>query len=97
MKRSVVAILFIAALTAHEYLAQSATPEAPKKPEPATYVGNEVCQACHAPAFEKFSTTLMGKIFLHNPRNETKVGRARTVTARAAITSQPAAAREPVG
>ena len=42
------------------------------KPGPATYVGNEVCQACHAPAFEKFSTTLMGKIFLHNPRNETE-------------------------
>jgi hypothetical protein len=39
---------------------------------PATYVGNEVCQACHAAAFEKFSTTVMGKIFLHNPRNETE-------------------------
>jgi len=36
---------------------------------PATYVGNEVCKACHAPAFEKFSQTMMGKIFLHNPRN----------------------------
>jgi hypothetical protein len=41
----------------------SAEPEAPK-PAPATYVGNEVCQACHAPAFEKFSQTMMGKIFL---------------------------------
>ena len=49
--------------------ALSAEKEAPK-PAPATYVGNEVCQACHAPQFEKFSSTLMGKIFLHNPRNE---------------------------
>ena len=47
----------------------SAETEAPK-PAPATYVGNEVCQACHAPAFEKFSQTMMGKIFLFNPRNE---------------------------
>lgn len=42
------------------------------KPVPAAYVGNEVCKACHAPAFEKFSGTVMGKIFLHNPRNETE-------------------------
>jgi hypothetical protein len=27
----------------------------PAKPVPATYVGNEVCQACHATQFEKFS------------------------------------------
>ena len=47
----------------------SAEKEAPK-PAPATYVGTEVCKACHAPAFEKFSQTVMGKIFLHNPRNE---------------------------
>ena len=47
----------------------SAEKEAPK-PGPATYVGNEVCKACHAPAFEKFSQTMMGKIFLYNPRNE---------------------------
>ena len=42
------------------------------KPTPPTYVGTEVCQACHAPAFEKFSATVMGKIFLHSPRNETE-------------------------
>ena len=52
------------------------------KPGLATYVGNEVCQACHAPAFEKFSTTLMGKIFLHNPRNETEKGPAKIAMAR---------------
>src|SRR2546427_6433321 len=36
----------------------------------AEYLGNEVCKACHAPQFEKFSQTLMGKIFLFNARNE---------------------------
>src|SRR5687767_12929917 len=41
--------------------------ESAKEAAPPTYVGNEVCQACHAPSFEKFSTTVMGKIFLHNP------------------------------
>jgi DmsE family decaheme c-type cytochrome len=46
--------------------------EPTKEAAPPTYVGNEVCQACHAPAFEKFSGTVMGKIFLHNPRNETE-------------------------
>lgn len=40
------------------------------KPGPATNVGNEVCKACHAPQFEKFSQTRMGKIFLFNARNE---------------------------
>jgi len=40
------------------------------KPGPATYAGNEVCKACHAPQFEKFSQTMMGKIFLFNARNE---------------------------
>jgi DmsE family decaheme c-type cytochrome len=40
------------------------------KPGPATYMGNEVCKACHAAQFEKFSQTMMGKIFLFNARNE---------------------------
>src|SRR5947207_1404647 len=44
----------------------------PAKETPATYVGNEVCQACHATQFEKFSQTQMGKIFLFNARNETE-------------------------
>jgi cytochrome c551/c552 len=52
-------------------LALSAEKEAPKTGA-ATYVGNEVCKACHAPAFEKFSQTQMGKIFLFNARNETE-------------------------
>lgn len=41
--------------------------DAPEKP---AYVGSEVCKACHAPQFEKFSRTQMGKIFLFNARNE---------------------------
>jgi hypothetical protein len=61
----------------------SAETEAPK-PAPATYVGNEVCQACHAPAFEKFSQTMMG--FLFNPRDERKRARDQ-LTARAATTA----------
>ncbi len=39
---------------------------------PATYVGSDVCKSCHAPQFEKFSQTTMGKIFLYNPRNESE-------------------------
>jgi len=45
-----------------------AAEEAP--PKKATYVGSEICKACHAPQFEKFSKTMMGKIFLFNSRNE---------------------------
>ena len=41
----------------------------------ATYVGNEVCKACHATQFEKFAQTQMGKIFLFNPRDD-REGRA---------------------
>ena len=36
----------------------------------ATYVGSEVCKACHAAEFDKFSQTQMGKIFLFNPRDQ---------------------------
>ena len=78
MRRMV--FLLAACLLLHGFsqLALSAEQEAPKsgpvaeapKSGPATYVGNEVCQACHAPAFEKFSQTQMGKIFLFNARNE---------------------------
>jgi len=42
--------------------------EAPEPGKEPTYVGSEVCKACHAPAFEKFSQTMMGKIFLFNAR-----------------------------
>ncbi len=42
--------------------------EAP--PQKAAYAGDAVCKACHAPQFEKFSKTIMGKIFVFNPRND---------------------------
>jgi hypothetical protein len=69
MKRSLIAIILIVALAAYAHAAWSATTEAPK-PEPPKYVGNEVCQGCHPDQFQKFSQTLMGKIFLFNARNE---------------------------
>jgi cytochrome c5 len=37
--------------------------KAPAQASPATYVGNEVCQACHAAAFEKFSGHRDGQDF----------------------------------
>ena len=42
----------------------------PAPASPATYLGNEVCKACHTAQFETFSQTMMGKIFLFNARNE---------------------------
>ena len=69
MKRSVIAAIFLLFLVGFVRPVWSAAADTPP-PVPATYVGNEVCQACHAPQFEKFNTTVMGKIFLHNPRNE---------------------------
>ncbi|HEY2989456.1 MAG TPA: DmsE family decaheme c-type cytochrome [Candidatus Binatia bacterium] len=43
--------------------------EAPVPGKEPTYVGSEVCKACHVPQFEKFSQTQMGKIFLFNARS----------------------------
>ena len=43
--------------------------ETPPAQKP-TYVGSEVCKACHASQFEAFSQTLMGRIFLKSPRND---------------------------
>jgi DmsE family decaheme c-type cytochrome len=71
MTRTLIAAVWVVMLLGCAQLVWSAAAE-PAKQAPATYVGNEVCQACHAPAFEKFSTTVMGKIFLFNPRNETE-------------------------
>src|SRR5262245_43005724 len=68
MKRSLIAVIWLSLSLGYAQSAWSAAAEAPKGP--ATYVGNEVCQACHAPQFERFSQTQMGKIFLYNARNE---------------------------
>ena len=39
---------------------------------PEGYVGPEVCKACHQEAYEKFSHTKMGRLFLHQPRGTTE-------------------------
>jgi DmsE family decaheme c-type cytochrome len=38
--------------------------------EPATYVGDETCKACHQAQAHEFSQTTMGKIMLAHPRDE---------------------------
>ena len=42
---------------------------APNYPADATYVGSEVCAECHVDATAEFERTLMGRIFMKNPRN----------------------------
>ncbi len=54
--------------------AKPAKPKAAKpakaiNPEDATYVGSQVCTGCHANQSTRFGQTVMGKIFLKNPRN----------------------------
>jgi DmsE family decaheme c-type cytochrome len=68
MKRSLAAAVLCSLLLGCAQWVWSAAAE-PAKQTPATYIGNEVCKACHANQTEKFSQTMMGKIFLHNPRN----------------------------
>ena len=67
MKESLTAALFLTLLLGVGQTAWSAESEPPQK---ATAVGSEVCKACHAPQFEKFSKTQMGKIFLFNARTD---------------------------
>ena len=50
--------------------AQKAAPTAP--PVGGEYVGAETCKGCHEEAFQKFSHTKMGRLFLHQPRNTTE-------------------------
>lgn len=58
----------------------------PAPASPATYLGNEVCKACHTAQFETFSQTMMGKIFLFNARNEKRDRPARAVMGREVTT-----------
>ncbi len=44
-------------------------PAKPINPDDATYVGSQVCTGCHANQSTRFGQTVMGKIFLKNPRN----------------------------
>lgn len=69
MRHSLLIGFACAVLLASVQTVWSAAPET-GKPAAATYVGSEVCKACHAAQFEKFSQTMMGKIFLFNARNE---------------------------
>jgi len=52
------------------FFIQPVWPAETQAAQKATYMGNEVCKACHAAQFEKFSKTLMGKIFVFNPRDD---------------------------
>ena len=47
----------------------AAAAEEPDYPADATYVGSEVCMGCHFEQAETFSKTLMGRIFINNPRS----------------------------
>lgn len=69
MKQFLSAALFLVLALAFAETGRSAEAESAQE---ATYVGNEICKACHAPQFEKFSATVMGKIFLFNPRDATE-------------------------
>jgi cytochrome c553 len=39
------------------------------KTTPADFIGAETCKTCHEDAFEQFSATTMGKLFLKHPRS----------------------------
>jgi DmsE family decaheme c-type cytochrome len=67
MKRSIATFSFVIVMLGLSLLLMAA--ETPPRQGP-TYVGSEVCKACHAPQFETFSQTLMGRIFLKSPRDE---------------------------
>src|SRR6516164_3732454 len=47
-------------------------------PDDATYVGSQVCTGCHANQSARFGQTVMGKIFLKNPRNALEKGGCET-------------------
>jgi DmsE family decaheme c-type cytochrome len=47
-------------------------------PDDATYVGSQVCTGCHANQSTRFGNTVMGKIFLKNPRNALEKGGCET-------------------
>jgi DmsE family decaheme c-type cytochrome len=58
--------------------AKAAKPAKPINPGDATYVGSEVCTGCHAKQSARFGQTVMGKIFLKNPRNAQEKGGCET-------------------
>jgi DmsE family decaheme c-type cytochrome len=40
--------------------------------EPGGYAGSQVCMTCHPQSAAQFSQTVMGKLFMEHPRNETQ-------------------------
>ena len=56
--------------------AKPATPAA--APADSNYVGAETCKACHVEAFDKFSKTRMGRIFLFQARNPNEANACET-------------------
>jgi DmsE family decaheme c-type cytochrome len=58
--------------------AKAAKPTKPINPDDATYVGSQVCTGCHANQSARFGQTVMGKIFLKNPRNAQEKGGCET-------------------
>jgi DmsE family decaheme c-type cytochrome len=75
---ALLSLLLILGFYCPVWSAEDAAPKAPaaqkaaEPPKEAVYMGVEVCKACHTAQFEKFSQTMMGKIFLFNARNETE-------------------------
>ena len=65
----VVALLAPSRAPAQNPAAPAAAAPAAAAALPAGYVGADTCKACHEPAFQKFSSTKMGRLFLHSPRN----------------------------
>ena len=47
-------------------------------PADSNYVGAETCKGCHEEAFNKFSKTRMGRIFLHQARNPQEANACET-------------------
>ena len=75
------ALVVILALKPAPAPAQTPPPSSPGAPStsegaaPQTgpgYVGAEVCKTCHEEAYQKFSHTRMGRLFLHQARNTTE-------------------------
>ena len=57
---------------------QPAKPAAAAAPADSNYVGAETCKGCHEEAFNKFSKTRMGRIFLHQARNPQEANACET-------------------
>jgi DmsE family decaheme c-type cytochrome len=72
---ALLAVIFAGCLrssTTVESPARAAAPadaQPPGTPPSAEYVGAETCKGCHEEAFNRFSHTKMGRLFLKQPRN----------------------------